>query len=94
MGTSWEPGIEQTSAADDLRLAVAADPKMRVLIVHGYDDLSFPYFISRLIIDQMPISGDANRVLLALYPGGHMFYSRPGSQAAYRSYVIQEFGAK
>jgi carboxypeptidase C (cathepsin A) len=54
---------------------------MRVLIVHGYDDLSCPYFISRLVIDQIPVSGDPNRVKLSLYPGGHMFYSRPASQA-------------
>jgi carboxypeptidase C (cathepsin A) len=91
---NWEKGIELTDAATDLRQAVAADPKMKVLIVHGYDDLSCPYFISRLIIDQMPISGDAGRVRLALYPGGHMFYSRPGSQASFRADVMQVFGAK
>ena len=37
---------------------------MKVLIVHGYDDLSCPYFVSRLVIDQMPITGDPNRVKL------------------------------
>jgi carboxypeptidase C (cathepsin A) len=93
VGENWEKGIELTDAATDLRQAVAADPKMKVLIVHGYDDLSCPYFISRLIIDQMPISGDVNRVRLALYPGGHMFYSRPASQAAFRADVMQVFGA-
>ena len=91
---SWEKGIELTDAATDLRQAVAADPKLKVLIVHGYDDLSCPYFISKLIIDQMPISGDPNRVRLALYPGGHMFYSRPGSQASFRADVMQVFGAR
>jgi carboxypeptidase C (cathepsin A) len=73
---------------------VAADPKMKVLVVHGYDDLSCPYFISRLVIDQMVISGDPNRVRLALYPGGHMFYSRPGSQAEFRKDVMGLFGAQ
>jgi carboxypeptidase C (cathepsin A) len=91
---SWEKGVELTDAATDLRQAVAADPKMKVLIVHGYDDLSCPYFISRLIIDQMPISGDVSRVRLALYPGGHMFYSRPGSQASFRADVMQVFGVR
>ncbi len=46
------------------------------------------------MIDQMPISGDPNRVRLALYPGGHMFYSRPASQAAFRTDVMQVFGAR
>ncbi|MBU1376706.1 MAG: peptidase S10 [Alphaproteobacteria bacterium] len=94
VGENWEKGVELTSATTDLRQAVAADPKMKVLVVHGYDDLSCPYFISRLIIDQMPISGDPNRVRLALYPGGHMFYSRPASQAAFRADVMQVFGAR
>ena len=94
VGESWENGIELTDATGDLRQAIAADPKMRVLIVHGYDDLSCPYFISRLVIDQIPVSGDPNRVKLALYPGGHMFYSRPASQAAFRTDVMQVFGAR
>ena len=87
VGGSWEKGVELTEATTDLRQAIAADPKMRVLIAHGYDDLSCPYFVSRLVIDQMPIAGDAGRVKLSIYPGGHMFYSRPASQAAFRDDV-------
>ena len=92
VGENWEKGVELTEATTDLRQAIAADPKMKVLIVHGYDDLSCPYFVSRLVIDQMPIGGDPGRVKLALYPGGHMFYSRPASMAAFRSDVLTVFG--
>ncbi len=94
VGENWEKGVELTEATTDLRQAIAADPKMKVLIAHGYDDLSCPYFVSRLVIDQMPITGDPGRVKLSLYPGGHMFYSRPASQAAFRSDVLQVFGAR
>ncbi|WP_293903888.1 peptidase S10 [Phenylobacterium sp.] len=94
VGENWEKGVELTDAATDLRLAVAADPKIKVLIAHGYDDLSCPYFISRLIVDQMPVSGDVGRVRLSIYPGGHMFYSRPASQAAFRADVMQLFGVR
>jgi carboxypeptidase C (cathepsin A) len=94
VGANWEKGVELTDASSDLRQAIAADPKMKVLIVHGYDDLSCPYFISRLVIDQMPIGGDVGRVKLAIYPGGHMFYSRPASQAAFREDVKGVFGAR
>ena len=93
VGENWEKGVELTDATTDLREAVAADPKMKVLIAHGYDDLSCPYFVSRLVIDQMPIGGDASRVKLAIYPGGHMFYSRSASQAAFRSDVMAVYGA-
>jgi carboxypeptidase C (cathepsin A) len=93
VGNDWEPGVELTEATTDLRQAIAADPKMKVLIAHGWDDLSCPYFVSRLVIDQMPITGDPGRVKLSIYPGGHMFYSRPASQAAFRADVLQVFGA-
>jgi carboxypeptidase C (cathepsin A) len=72
------------SPVSDLRKAIANDPKMQVMIAHGMDDLSCPYFASRLIIDQMPSFGVAQRVKLSLYAGGHMFYSRPDSAAQFR----------
>jgi carboxypeptidase C (cathepsin A) len=94
VGENWEKGVELTEATTDLRQAIAADPKMKVLIAHGYDDLSCPYFVSRLVIDQMPITGDAGRVKLSIYPGGHMFYSRSASQAAFREDVKGVFGVR
>src|SRR6185437_6783349 len=72
----------RTGAVPDLREAVAADPKLRVLIVHGWNDLSCPFMGSVLTVDQMPVmGGDPTRVSVKEYPGGHMFYSRPDSQA-------------
>ena len=47
----------------DLRQAVAADPKLRVLIVHGWNDLSCPFMGSVLTVDQMPVMGDPTRVV-------------------------------
>jgi len=74
-------------AVPDLRQAVAADPKLRVLIAHGWNDLSCPFMGSVLTVDQMPLMGDPTRVAVREYPGGHMFYSRPGSQLALRKDV-------
>ena len=83
----------QAESVEDLRQALAADPKLKVLIAHGYGDLSCPFFASRLIIDQMPREAGAARTTLALYPGGHMFYSRPGSQTTFRGDVMKLYGA-
>ena len=80
-------------AVPDLRQAVAADPKLRVLIAHGWNDLSCPFMGSVLTVDQMPLMGDATRVSVHEYPGGHMFYSRRDSQAALRK-DVQEMVAK
>lgn len=78
----------------DLRKAIASDPKMAVTIVHGWNDLSCPYYGSRLIIDQMPAFGTPERVKLKVYPGGHMFYSRADSGAALRRDIMATYGVK
>jgi carboxypeptidase C (cathepsin A) len=75
----------------DLRQAVAADPKMRVLIVHGWNDLSCPFMGSVLTVDQMPVMGDATRVAVHEFPGGHMFYTRDSSRADLRKDVMDMY---
>ncbi len=82
----WGQGgdtVLMKGATGDLRQAVAADPKLRVLIAHGWDDLSCPFMGSVLTVDEMPVMNDPARVAVHEYPGGHMFYTRPESQAAF-----------
>ena len=78
-------------AVSDLRQAVAADPKLRVIIAHGWNDLSCPFMGSLLTVQQMPVMGDPTRVAVHEYPGGHMFYTRPASLAALRKDVREMF---
>jgi carboxypeptidase C (cathepsin A) len=75
--------VLERGSTEDLRQAVAADPKLRVIIAHGWDDLSCPFMSSILTVDEMPLMGDPGRVAVHEYPGGHMFYTRPASQAAF-----------
>lgn len=90
----WQGGAAQRAGSvDQLRQAVAADPKMRVLIGHGWDDLSCPFMESLLAVNQMPIMGDPTRVSVREYPGGHMFYTREASRIALRG-DVQEMMAK
>jgi carboxypeptidase C (cathepsin A) len=90
----WDRGRgPDTESVTDLRKAVSVDPKLKVLIVHGYNDLSCPFFASRLVVDAMPAAANG-RVTLSNYPGGHMFYSRPDSGAAFRKDVMALYGAK
>ncbi len=82
VGRLWhEDDDAQEGSVNQLRKAVANDPKLRVLIAHGWDDLSCPFMVSVLAVDQMPAMGDPSRVSVKNYPGGHMFYSRPDSSA-------------
>jgi len=81
-------------SVSQLRESVANDPGLRVLIAHGWNDLSCPFMASVLIVDQMPAMGDPTRVQVKEYPGGHMFYARADSQAALTSDVRALYGAK
>lgn len=89
----WDRGNDlRTGSVPQLRQAVAADPKLRVLIVHGWNDLSCPFMGSILTVDQMPVMGDPTRVAVREYPGGHMFYTRPSSRADLRKDVMEMYG--
>lgn len=76
-----------------LRKAVANDNRLHVLIAHGWNDLSCPFMVSELAVDQMPDMGGDERVRVSKYPGGHMFYTRPDSQAALREDVMRMYQA-
>lgn len=95
VNSAWTDGEEKDKGEDgegilhgsvkELREAVAVDPKLNVLIVHGWDDLSCPFMASVLIADQIPAMGAQTRVRVREYAGGHMFYSRGPSQVALRA---------
>src|SRR4029453_10809308 len=48
VNSQWDRDALRTGAVPDLRAAVAADPKLRVLVVHGWNDLSCPFMGSIL----------------------------------------------
>ena len=94
VGRLWDRGGRNgafggSASANDLRVAVATDPKLRVVIAHGWADLSCPFMGSILTVSQMPIMGDPTRVQVHQYPGGHMYYARLGSSMALRKDVME-----
>ncbi len=94
VGRLWDRGGRNgafggAASANDLRVAVATDPKLRVVIAHGWADLSCPFMGSILTVSQMPIMGDPTRVQVHEYPGGHMYYARLGSSLALRKDVME-----
>ncbi len=81
---TWGRGRTPPEVVDDLRNDLANDGQVRVLIAHGANDLVTPYFGTKLVLDQLPVYGSADRVKLAVYAGGHMFYDRDASRKALR----------
>jgi len=80
VGEKWDRNseAERRGAVPDLREALAADPKLRVLIVHGWNDLSCPFMGSVLTQNQLP-ANLAGQLQIHEFPGGHMFYTRPAN---------------
>lgn len=89
----WERDDDlRAGSVTQLRQAVAADPKLQVLIAHGWNDLSCPFMGSVLTVEQMPLMGDPARVAVHEYPGGHMFYTRMASRMDLRKDVMEMYG--
>jgi carboxypeptidase C (cathepsin A) len=77
VGRLWDrqgPALRE-GAVEDLRGAVAADPKLNVLIVHGWNDLSCPFMGSVLTQNELPAKLEG-QLQVHEFPGGHMFYTR------------------
>lgn len=82
-GARGGPG-GQDGALDDLEAALAVNPTMQVLIVHGLYDLVTPYFASRWLVDRMSVGDDIRaNVTLETFDGGHMMYMRPDVRAQF-----------
>lgn len=84
---SWDfgRGLNPAQSITQLRQILAFDPKLKLLVGHGLFDLATPYFGSKIWLDQLPAYASPDRVKLAVYPGGHMFYSREASRQAFRA---------
>ena len=90
----WGAGNNRPESLGALRTAVALDPQLHVLIAHGFFDFVTPYFRTKLMLDPIPASAGADRIALEVYPGGHMFYSRDASRAAFRARALDIYQGK
>ena len=70
-----------------LKAALALDPRLTVLVAHGFTDLVTPYFMTTLLLDQVPDYGRTGRLRQVTYPGGHMFYARDATRQKFRDDV-------
>ncbi len=78
---AWNRGSARGSP-EDLAYALSLNSDLKALVVHGYHDLSTPYFRSRFLLEQSVVGPSARqRLLFGNYPGGHMFYLNANSRA-------------
>ncbi len=77
-----------TGGPDDLALALAQNPDLRALVVHGMHDLATPYFQTKYVLEQSVVTPEARkRLYFGVYPGGHMFYLQQASRAEFAADV-------
>lgn len=77
----WNRGSDRGSP-EDLGYALSLNGDLKALVVHGYHDLSTPYFRSRYLLEQSVYGSHARqRLSFGVYPGGHMFYLNADSRA-------------
>jgi carboxypeptidase C (cathepsin A) len=81
------------SASNDIRDLLSVIPSFRLLIAHGYSDALTPYGASHYVLDHLPPALAEGRAHLKIYRGGHMFYTKPGSRAAFAADVERFFVA-
>ena len=73
-GWDWGGGIRDAGVTNDLSALLTLDQSFRLLVTHGRSDLVTPYGVSRYLLDQLRPVAAPERVQLATYRGGHMFY--------------------
>ena len=94
VGSLWERNSRdlRVGSVPELRAAMAADPKLKVVIVHGWNDLSCPFMGSVLTQNQLPPKLAA-QLSVHNFPGGHMFYTRPTNGAGLHDLAEQTVAA-
>lgn len=90
----WDYPSGRVDATDDLRMALAQDPELKLIVAHGATDFVTPYMASRIILDQLPPPLLAGRVRQTLYAGGHGFYERSPSRHAFTADVRALYEAR
>jgi len=80
---------------DDVGIALAQNTDLKVLVVHGYQDLVTNYFLSHYVFEQATrAKGARERLYFGTYTGGHMFYLRKESRAEFATDVRSFYEGK
>lgn len=80
-GDDWDyrhDGLPRPDAVPDLASAIAQNPQLKVLVMHGYHDLNCPYFQTEMELGRM---GNVPNLRVRLFEGGHMTYLTESSRA-------------
>jgi carboxypeptidase C (cathepsin A) len=80
----WQKNHLPPEAVTALRIDLAVDPDLRVLIPVGLYDAVAPYFQTKIILGSIPDIGAPDRITLLCLPAGHMVYARDAPRRVLR----------
>ncbi len=80
----WENG-ELPATSEEVRIALAKNPHMKVLFAQGYYDLATPLFATEYMISHMNADPKLRgNIDIVYYESGHMFYLEVGCLKAFK----------
>jgi len=83
----WENG-QMPATGEEVRIALAKNPYMKVLVAQGYYDLATPLFATEYMISHMNVDGKLRgNIEMTYYESGHMFYLDVDCLAAFKADV-------
>ena len=83
----WENG-QMPATGEEVRVALAKNPYMKVLVAQGYYDLATPLFATEYMISHMNVDAKLRgNIEMAYYGSGHMFYLDVDCLAAFKADV-------
>lgn len=81
--------------ADDLRTAMAENPKLKVYVAAGYYDLATPYYAAEYTLNHAITHPDARRRLtVGHYESGHMIFTHRPSLEKLRGELVEFINAE
>ena len=70
----------------DLKLALTANPHLRVFSANGYYDMATPFFATQYLLDHMGLDPSLRgHIQYGFYESGHMVYANPAALAAFKA---------
>jgi carboxypeptidase C (cathepsin A) len=92
MSVRWNRTGPQPSPGDNFRAAMAANPRLRVMVVSGIFDLVSNYFGIEQAAAKLA-DGLSKRVTIRTYAGGHAIYTDDAVRHQFRTDAATFFGA-
>jgi len=80
--------------AEDLRIAMSANPHLRIFAANGWFDFACPFFETEYTVAHMGLEPELEKnITWGYYPSGHMIYVHPPARKQMRDDIVRFYDA-